>query len=453
MGWYTINQSHNWESERRTFSADHLGEDLNEVLGNLNLIEKYLGLDQSIWHYDYGSPLYTASPHMVIQPGGGDIKAYLRDRIDFVRDYAGVEPFEWQWVIPSNLWVLSDPRTGVNLKHILELKQAIGRLVGFRSSQNFARLYEETQTNNEAPKITFKRSFTNLSKYNLYVSIFGYGQGQVMGSKNFEFRKDHKNTTWDQYRNQSQEPIENTQVHKNMKRSILAVKPISDTNEGDLEKFESDNLDHIRFYSGGTTIGLKNNLAVVNNDGTNTVLTNRNIVKQVGGAVIWTNDWRHEFKWDNYHFEENDTTSDTYTQTIKGSSILETQEYPPIGLAMEGYRYYWLTWPIGNEQIDGLIEVEQIPAYTSPRNRAREIVEGSSVSDIPFGEIDAKVESIRNAAVYWEAGAGLSINGNCYYRSDVSFSPTYPLVFGEENQGIEWLYWLRPILGPYHPEY
>ena len=127
MGFYTLNQLASYRSGPGHVSG--LGQDLEDCLAALNAVEAALGITATQWHPNYGTQSSHGIPHMVVRIPGVADKTYIRDAVDRLRSAGGAPAFPWAYTPGTTESEFSGPGRGRSERHILELKEAIGRII------------------------------------------------------------------------------------------------------------------------------------------------------------------------------------------------------------------------------------------------------------------------------------------------------------------------------------
>lgn len=134
-----------YEDEQSTFTAaDEAGilTDYTDVMEALQSVESsILGGTLTDWAVEMGGgPIQSGSPHhCVTHEVLGN--CYLRDAVDYLRANGGADPFPW-FSVPADQaeWESHSWKTAFSRLHILEFKQAIGRIVGSGSLTTYTDL-------------------------------------------------------------------------------------------------------------------------------------------------------------------------------------------------------------------------------------------------------------------------------------------------------------------------
>lgn len=130
MRYYLINAKHYLKPDIGYYNHRWgYGIDLTTVLSQIQAVEQnVLGAVKTTDWRQHGDPwVWTGKcHHCVTHTVLGD--TYLREAIDYLRAQAGVNAFPWASVPSAAEYGTSSMRTGLNIRHILELRQAIGRI-------------------------------------------------------------------------------------------------------------------------------------------------------------------------------------------------------------------------------------------------------------------------------------------------------------------------------------
>ncbi|MCG3197077.1 MAG: hypothetical protein GHCLOJNM_01561 [bacterium] len=107
-----------------------IGQDMEDVLAAINAVEEFLGISLTTWNTAVApKPTSHFAPHMMVKVGG-TTPGYLRDAVDRCRSLGGAPPFPWETVPSAEDWAARPigDKCRINLCHVVELKQAIGRV-------------------------------------------------------------------------------------------------------------------------------------------------------------------------------------------------------------------------------------------------------------------------------------------------------------------------------------
>lgn len=126
-----VNSHYHCAGAYRSRIAPEFANDLFGIKTNLNRIEQFFGLEESVYTVNLPDPRDSAHPHLIVAIGG-DVNnvGTLREAIDRVREAGGAP--EWTWYTVPTLADLRDrfhsPKNALSVAAILEMKYALGRL-------------------------------------------------------------------------------------------------------------------------------------------------------------------------------------------------------------------------------------------------------------------------------------------------------------------------------------
>ena len=451
--WYKILQGSNHQTNK-WFYKDQLGIDLETILNNINQIEVYLELPRSTWHQDYQNPKFSDEPHMVIHPGGNTSeKSYLKERIDFLRNSVGIQPFNWQHSPSQDLWGSKNPRTIINLKHIMELKEAIGHLVGNQSTDITITLKKYTQLiNQDGTSITYSSTTENENQVSFSVSYVSFLLNNINGSKSIS--RGYSRNAWGSLEIIDGGLSENDTVGEyDIRRNIVGIKIESETN-GDinpqgLEIFEQENLNVIGFYNkSGGTLKYKENNSVSVVQGNSIIDASKIITKRKYGDVRLISGHPIAYYLDEYAINENEQIEDEYVPMGNFTSeLLSSSNFPDGSEGEEGFTYYYLSYPIEPEAYLDYRDSLKSTYYTTNRDIIETEYTNTISSD--FTPIFNNMVSAINQMIsqgYMQnliaAGGGITFNGSASIWMQM-YGPYagYTYTITDNLNDLNWLYW------------
>lgn len=115
---------------------------LNTIMARINSVENFLNQSKSSWYGEdkttgvyYGKPELSSFPHMRITWKDAPSRSYLRDRIDMLRQIGGAPAFPWVYTPSKDDYENATHHCGIDTRQLLELLQAIGRIISSSSLQ------------------------------------------------------------------------------------------------------------------------------------------------------------------------------------------------------------------------------------------------------------------------------------------------------------------------------